>query len=366
MTAEILSEPPPLEPMRRISPSRYVQLSTCMLSEIWASGTATPFLPRNPMAIIGSIAHEVLLAGANGGAASAEETWDQLVGAEDEKLRASSLERCLYPLRTSVRLYEVVRKRTCQRAASNPPENRIKRPGTPIQRRRTGHEIWVKSRDEAVGGWIDLVERIDEEIVLSDLKAGDAAVRESYAVQLKIYAALYHETFGEWPSRIQIVPLNGAPSVVPLSRNECSRLLVEASTVLAQINDRVSSGTESDTDLAAPSPAACRQCGFRPVCRAYHAAPKNTEEKWPADALGQVWDINLLLDGKKNLRVRSNTGSDLIFRALSLSQHQALNLVERGDHIGLFDARRSGGSPEFTEGPTTVIYRFSGSFVPTK
>jgi hypothetical protein len=37
----------------------------------------------------------------------------------------------------------------------------------------TGFELWVESRDKAVGGWIDSARRSKDGIVLSDFKSGE-------------------------------------------------------------------------------------------------------------------------------------------------------------------------------------------------
>lgn len=291
----------------------------------------------------------------------------------NQELQQSWLEKRLFPLQSTAPLYEVLRNRTCKRAAGITPAVGNRASGKTNRRSSTGYEIWVESRDKTVGGWIDTSERIDGQIVLSDLKSGDfleqpdsgrsPTLKVAYALQLKIYAALYQETFGEWPAKIQIMPLTGAPTAVPFGQDECAALLAEASRTLIDINARICKGTESDREFAAPSASICRFCDFRPTCHAYQVAPKNEVDKWPVDAFGLVWDINVLRDGKINLRVSTDAGKELIFRGLSPFRHTALKSVQRGDRVGIFNARRSGGNAEFTEGITTVLYKFSGSFM---
>ena len=376
MTPGFIQGPLPLKPLVRVSPSRYALFRACPLREIWSVDSTTTLLPRNPMTILGLIAHQLLQEASwkpESGDFDAERVWDRLVQNANQELQKSWLEERLYPLQSTAPMYEVLRARTCRRARGIEPIAATRRSGKATRRASTGYEIWVESRDRTVGGWIDTAERIDGQIVLSDLKAGEfleqpergraATLKEAYGVQLKIYAALYQETFGEWPTKIQIMPLTGAARVIPFREEECTTLLAEASRTLKDINAKVSNGQGTDRDFAAPAAPVCRFCGFRPSCRAYQAAPKKKIEKWPVDAFGQVWDISVLRDGKINLRVSIDSGEDVILRALSPARHPGLKTIQRGERVGIFNARLAGGNREFAEGIVTVLYKFAGSFM---
>lgn len=188
-------------------------------------------------------------------------------------------------------------------------------------------------------------------------------VKESYAVQLKLYAALYQQTFRVWPARLQVVPLTGATRDVPFTETECTETLAEASRVLKTLNARIADGPQRYADFANPSPLNCRFCTFRPACHAYQRAPKKANQKWPLDAFGQVWDTNVLRDGRINLRITTDAGKNVIFRALSPSRHPAVKTVQRGEQVGIFNARPSAGKVEFSEGAMTVLYKFAASFL---
>lgn len=60
MTPGFIQEPLPLKLLARVSPSRYALFRACPLREIWAVDPAATLLPRNPMTILGQIAHQVL------------------------------------------------------------------------------------------------------------------------------------------------------------------------------------------------------------------------------------------------------------------------------------------------------------------
>jgi len=292
----------------------------------------------------------------------------------NQELKQSWLESILAPLETSARMYEVLRLRTWTRAAQIFSASRKRRFGAPAVS-GTGFELWVESHDNSVGGWIDAVRKTKDGIVLSDFKSGEVLERpegipqkqlkESHCIQLKLYAALYFQTYGGWPDTIQVVQLTGAKLEVPFTPEECSQLLVEAAHTLKSLNADITSALPSLYEsLGTPSPQNCRFCSYRPVCPAYRKTRERGKPQngWPGDAFGMVWDINLLNDGRVNLRVSSDGGEKHTFRALSslLLRHPAIQAIRRGDYVGIFNARVSGDRAEFFEGPLTVLYKLIG------
>ena len=74
-----------------------------------------------------------------------------------------------------------------------------------------------------------LPERTAETVLLRDYKSGSleepaespagAQVKESYRVQMMLYAAIIHEREGSWPVRAELESLDGrAAAVIALSR----------------------------------------------------------------------------------------------------------------------------------------------------
>ena len=372
-----IDKPPPLVPLKRISPSRYAQLKTCALREIWTAGGSLIFLPRNPAALLGTIAHQLLKdAGHYAGnkAFDAARRWEQLVDGMNQELKKSWLEAVVSPLETSAPTYEVLKIRTCMRAGQISSSRRKRGSGRGIVP-GTGFELWVESQDKSVGGWIDAARRTKDGIVLTDFKSGDVLERpqgilqkelkESHRIQLKLYAALYFQTYRIWPNTIQIAPLKGTTIEVPFTQKECSGLLDEATATFASINSLISTGTRSAyEDFATPSPQNCRFCSYRPACPEYRKARKRLEPAngWPIDAFGTVWDINVLRGGEVNLRVTDDSGEKYTFRAMSPKRHPALQAIRRGDVVGIFNAFDSSNGKEFSEGILTVLYKLAGRF----
>lgn len=330
------------------------------------------------MMVLGQIAHQILrdAAESNGSSSNPERRWDEVVERTNEKLCQSWIEGGLYPLQSTAPMYQVLKKRTCVRANEIFSTAKAGSAATRKGRRSLGYEIWVESQDGAVAGSIDKAENIDGEIVLSDLKTGsignragekrETDVKEDYAVQLKMYAALYQQTFGRWPSRLRIVPLSGAARDLNFSQSECADLITDASHALRALNNKIGGDSQAGLDLASPSAETCRFCTFRPTCLAYRAESSKVHRTWPADVFGKVWDINTLQSGRMNLRIVMDGGQQITLRALSLQHHPALKVILRGDQVGLFNARTSVDRREYTEGPLTILYKYGDSFFATE
>ena len=64
------------------------------------------------------------------------------------------------------------------------------------------HEVWLESKDGLIAGAIDFVGFTDRGIVIRDYKTGQVfegqEIKPDYSVQLKLYAALYADSKGEW------------------------------------------------------------------------------------------------------------------------------------------------------------------------
>src|SRR5207247_1780191 len=129
---------------------------------------------------------------------------------------------------------------------------------------------------------------------------------------------------------------------------------------LKSLNAEVLSGVPAVHEaLGTPSPNNCRFCSYRPACSAYRKTRGHGDQtnRWPTDAFGTVWDINTLQNCRINLRVFGDGAEQHTFRSLSSMRHPALEMIQRGDHVGIFNARVSQNRVEFSEGPLTVLYK---------
>lgn len=381
ITPGLLDFPLTLQPLKRISPSRYEALHTCALREVWAAGRQPQLLPSYPKAWLGSAIHSLLEeAGLGkftpGGNAAIATRWRELLAATEEKMRGSWPDRHLVPLETAVPDFEVRTIRAQNRAleiAEHAPRAKGHGAGTSLQ----GTELWVQSDDGLVGGFIDYVEMAADGPTVRDYKSGDIGegntsahpgpVKGSYQVQLRLYAALYAAKTGQWPARLELIPLIGAAVPVPFDRQVCSALLEDARRTLKNVNEIIASlataTPEAEQRLARPAPSHCWSCPFRPGCVAYRTARIAAAEpdEWPKDIIGDVEDIRTLGNGKLLILVRDTRLSPSTVRINGLNpdptRHPALHQLEPGDTIGLYNLKTSGAGTTFSETSLTTIYK---------
>lgn len=214
-----------------------------------------------------------------------------------------------------------------------------------------------------MAGSIDRVVRSQQGITLRDYKSGhifddDRTVREEYTTQLKLYAALYHDAHGKWPHKLELCPPRGCSVAVPYSREECTDLLEEAPRLIAQLNSLIAAG--EDSELAAPSPSACRFCQYRPACTAYKQArlAAATTEDWPNDLWGVLIRYELAGDGLPRIVIADEaTSSRVTIRRLLTSSFRSPSIGEMraGDEYAIFGLRRSRSEADLVGGVSTTI-----------
>ena len=361
----------------RISPSRFVALSGCTLRELWATSDQSPLLPASPRARLGTIVHRLLELASNGLLVSREESvekaWSGIVVDVESKMSSSWIERSLVPLSRSVNDFEVQRLRAWNRAMQ------LVGPATPVeelavQQTGFGCEIWVQSTDGTVGGYIDAVYQGESGRVIRDFKTGpileengdDEAIHPDYLVQIKLYAALYHEAFGLWPTHVELVPVQGEALTTAVDQDECEELLQAAKRKRLEVNNRIrtalSKGREGIASLASASVSNCRFCLWRPGCSAYREHSENAgDSEWPPDIRGTVTAIQPLGNGRLLLIVRGNDGAEKKIRQLDPSpdRHPALTKLRIGDRVGIYNTRRNPNSRDVSETNSTTIYRMT-------
>jgi hypothetical protein len=297
---------------------------------------------------------------------------DSRISETESSMSQSWIERSLVPLRKSVPDFEVQRLRALHLAAS------IERIGTSIKHKvdfkpRMGCEIWVQSEDGTVGGFVDAAYEQDGKPVIRDYKTGlileansadDPKPNVEYLIQVKLYAALYCETFGEWPSFAELVPLQGEAIRIEVDPEECMGILQNAKDTLHTVNALVlrtaSRLIESIGALAAPSSGNCRRCLSRPACRPYYNECVKEDREWPADVWGVLEFRQLLGNGRSLLRVIEGN-QIIVVRQITTSteRHPALESLEPGNKVGIYNVRFNANHTEATETDMTTIYRLS-------
>jgi len=361
----------------RISPSRFVALNGCTLRELWATSDHSPLLPASPRARLGTIVHGLLELAGNGllvsREGSIEKAWSGIVVDVESRMSGSWIEQSLVPLSRTVNDFEVQRLRAWNRAMQ------LMQPASPVeelavQQTGFGCEIWVQSTDGTVGGYIDAVYQGESGRVIRDFKTGpileengnDEAIHPDYLVQIKLYAALYRETFGLWPTLVELVPVQGESLTIAVDRSECEELLLAAKRKRLEVNNRIKAallkGREGITSLASPSVSNCRFCLWRPGCVAYCERSETAgDSEWPPDIRGTVTAIQPLGNGRLLLIIRHSDGAEKKVRQLDPSpdRHPALAKLRLGDRVGIYNTRRNPNSTDVSETNSTTIYRMT-------
>ena len=366
------------KPLRSISPTTFSAIRQCALNVVWQRNGKRPRLPTSPKARVGTISHRLLAEAGQGrldaNEATTEARWHELVAEANSMINSYPLERHLAPLENSVPDIEVRRIRTtrnalviAKQARSIPRDNR--RSSTPAP---YGHEIPVRSTDGLVRGTIDAVVREGNAgVIIRDYKSGtllesDAGgtnqPREDYQLQLKMYARLYAETFGQWPTSLELVSLTGESQEVPFTKNDCSNLLDEARVSLRLINEKVVEHSKDSLPaiLAKPTPQVCAFCSYRPTCAPYRlAAAEPSQERWPLDVIGTVESVTQLGNSRMMLVLATSTGSVKIPGLSPGARHPVLSHLQPGELAGAFNLRRSRLTGPYSESQLTTVYKLA-------
>ena len=148
--------------------------------------------------------------------------------------------------------------------------------------------VWVEVPVASADGWlkgrIDRVERRGDRLRVIDYKSAlRADLPERYERQVRVYAAMWEQTFGSWPTEAAIVyPLLGTEAVLALDPKECIELANGDSAVLRDVCTR-----GAPDDHAQPGDV-CKACEFRPWCEPFWVAQIG-DAKTEADSLERAY-----------------------------------------------------------------------------
>ena len=363
-----------LVPLKSISASLYSIFKMCPFRGLLLQQKMPGLLPSSPAAILGSIAHK-LLEEAGRGEVEATETdlcrrWYELIDDRDDLLRDSELEKHLAPLTNSLPDMDLVRIRTVRKALELARSDQVSRTLTRsrLRKRFKGNEIPVRSSDGMIVGVIDsVVEDEQGYVTIQEFKSGSIlrsqkgvhpVIREEFIVQLKIYASLYNDTFGRWPSSLELVSLAGSIYRVPFSKNECTDLIMEIKELTLKINAALKKYTINDSVhfLAHPSRSACRFCEYRPLCGPYRQFHLTADDsRFYVDIIGTLNSLRTLGNGRLLLEVSSKNSVLMVRGISSATRHPVLNNLRKGTLIGIFNMVQSRPNAPLTESDRTTI-----------
>jgi hypothetical protein len=108
---------------------------------------------------------------------------------------------------------------------------------------------------------------------------GSHVIKQRYVRQLRLYGHLVHATGGQCPSKGKLLPMQGETVEINLDPDTCQAAAEEAVNLLDAFNERLATAS-GPTNLATPSPGACRWCQFKAICPAFWAS---VDEQWAGD-----------------------------------------------------------------------------------
>jgi hypothetical protein len=364
--------------LERISPSRYASLTRCVLYEACSAARQPPLLPTSPTALLGSITHALLERAGRGEfenpeRATIENAWDSLVATEEKQMANSPLLRRFVPLRLSARKYEVRRAQACLRSLSIATE--VAATGTHVKRvgdTKTYFEKWVCSKDGRVGGYVDYMRETPTELLVRDYKTGSlfeddkssVEIKNAYKTQLWLYAALVHETFNRWPTKLELVPLNGVAVEIEFAPEICLSLLESARKTLDRVNSQIQLVMRSKPDalasLGSATPENCLFCPYRPSCAAYWQARSIAPgAHWPMDLRFVVGSVRRFENGRIMIESEPGEGGKTLrLRGFSADEEKypALPMLTPGTPLAIYNLRPDRLPNTFTETGLTTLY----------
>lgn len=309
-----------LKPIKRISPSRYINLQSCNLKGILSANNFSNLLPNYPSAYLGITIHKLIELALKGRIRDNKEIsqeWDKIVNAIENDMLKNKLEAHLVPLELNARNFEV-KKITAFNMVRHIIEDKDKN----YEKSNIESEKWLEAADGKLCGKIDLIKKNNEYIEIIDLKTGNIfdnnldvqEPKKEYQLQLKIYAALYFSNYKIWPKKLLIVDPNGRSYNIPFTPHECMNIFNMTKDSLKKINKLITDGKTPEF-FANPSSDTCKFCYYRPICSKYWDIYPNTSD-WPNDICGIVKEITRLGNGTFRVIITDNS-KEISIRGLS-------------------------------------------------
>lgn len=272
------------EPLHYITPTQLADGADCPLRLGFSRDPAVSWLSRSSAAsALGSAAHEVV--SKLGVPGDFETVWNQAVSHAHASLiqdwapaAPPSPENWPGWSLTKVRMRKAWEHNTAQptHRASTPAHLRPKG-GQPPQ--LPWRERWLRHPHLGLAGRPDLVERIDGQVWVVDLKTGlkQDEPMPAQRTQLLFYCALVQAALGQLPTYAAAQTTRGERHSFGVNACEAQDVTAAASSMLERMNNLGPEGLNET--MASPSAAACGWFPFRPACAPFF------------DAYGETWPI---------------------------------------------------------------------------
>ena len=344
--------------IQRISPSQFYSMKNCAYKSLLAEAfEKKPLLPVSPNAYFGTVLHKMLELISKG--IIRNETDFNKIFDEQVKLQEDNLKQQGYdffvPLQKNVKdfgMKKILLKKHLRNVSEKPTaSNGVK----------FSSEKWFESKDKLIAGKIDLVIEEEQEAEIIDFKTGAITqdvlddegeifsdIKEEYKEQLKLYAYLYFETNGKFPTQLSLVDLARQKFTIDFTKSECSIVFEEAKELLKATNESIS----SEKFVANPSEANCKYCLYRPACSFFL---KYLEADYSfSDVSGSI--INVVKYQNGNVSVFLESGDrKLVVTSFPTEKYDELK-DSRNKKISVFNLRKEATEFVYSATKTTIVY----------
>jgi len=343
--------------IKRISPSQFYSMKNCAYKSLLAEAfDKKPLLPVSSNAYFGTVLHKILELISKGVVRNEDDfnrMFDEQVKVVEENLQKQGYDFFI-PLQKNVKdfgLKKILLKKHLHAISGQP----AKPSGVKYH-----SEKWYESKDNMLAGKIDLVIEVGNDTEIIDFKTGAITedilddsgeifsdVKEEYKEQLKLYAYLYFENIGKFPTLLSLVDLAKQKFSVSFSQSECNSIFKEAKILLDTTNASISTGTFA----ANPTEVNCKYCLYRPACSYYL---KQIETYSFNDVSGSVKNVVKYQNG--NISVFLENGKKKItVTSFPSDKFEELN-DSRNKQISIYNLRKEATEFVYSATKTTMIY----------
>ena len=344
--------------IQRISPSQFFSMKNCAYKSLLAEAmNKKALLPVSANAYYGTVLHKMLELISKGAIRNEEDfntTFQEQIKLMEEKLVADGYD-FFVPLQKKVKdftMKKILLKYHLRNLSERPPG---------ASNTKFHSEKWYESKDKLIGGKIDLVIEAEQQIEILDFKTGaitqdvldddgevSSEVKAEYKEQLKLYAYLYFENTGKFPTQLSLVDLAKQKFTVDFSGPECNAIFEEAKLLLSSTNNCI----EKETFTANPTEANCKYCLYRPACSFYlkHIEIDNSFN----DVSGSVQNVVKFQNGNVSVYLESG-GKTFTVSNFPSEKYDELN-SSRDKKINVFNLKRESREFFYSAIKTTMIY----------
>jgi len=344
--------------IKRISPSQFFSMKNCSYKSLLAEARSKiPLLPVSANAYYGTVLHKMLELISKGEIRSEEEF--NSIFEEQVKLMENKLVEQGYnffvPLQRKVKDF-VMKKILLKEHLKNYSEKKTKAAQSSFLT-----EKCYESKDKTIGGKIDLVIEEESKTEILDFKTGAITqdfldddgevysdVKEEYKEQLKLYAYLYFENTGKFPTELSLVDLAKQKFSIAFSQNECNAIFEEAKSVLSSTNNCIDTGFF----IANPTEANCKFCLYRPACSFYLKEIESSNNF--NDISGSLVNAVKFQNGNVSMYLQSGVNTITVSNLPFEMFDELIN--SKTKKINVFNLRKESRSNFYSATKTTMIY----------